>query len=279
MPATFEELKQLKDNKAFIIKQKKSAIKHADAVSYSYNSALYLDKTNASKEVGLIQEGNDTVVKVVINSCNIMDSHYDVHIPKIWNKSLSDNKTFLHLQEHKMSFSHVISDNVKAYVSNISWAKLGYDYEGKTQALIFETTLDKGRNPYMYNQYEKGYVKNHSVGMRYINLLMCINSDDKYFTDEKSNWDKYIGQVVNADKAIEVGYFFAVLEAQIIEGSAVLVGSNQATPTLSFTAPKTQSSEAADSTSLDIEPPNKGTQNQDGNWLKVAQTFTNILNK
>ena len=52
---------------------------------------------------------------------------------------------------------------------------------------------------------------------------------------EKAIWDKYINQVINRDASEEQGYFWAVTEAKVIEGSAVVMGSNYATPTISVT--------------------------------------------
>jgi hypothetical protein len=37
----------------------------------------------------------------------------------------------------------------------------------ETEALVFNVEIDKDRNDFMFNQYAKGYVKEHSVGMRY----------------------------------------------------------------------------------------------------------------
>jgi hypothetical protein len=85
----------------------------------------------------------------------------------------------------------------------------------------------------MFNQYRKGYVLNHSVGMRYVKIFLCIDSTESMYVSEKANWDKYISQVVNPEVANEKGYFWAVTEAMFVEGSAVVKGSNQATPTLS----------------------------------------------
>ena len=59
-----------------------------------------------------------------------------------------------------------------------------------------------------------------------------MNSDSKYDVEEKANWDKYIKQVANKEDAEAAGYFWAVTEAKIVEGSAVLFGSNPITPTL-----------------------------------------------
>ena len=45
-------------------------------------------------------------------------------------------------------------------------------------------------------------------------------------------WDKYRPMVVNGDEVDEEGIFWAILEAKITEGSAVLFGSNDCTPTM-----------------------------------------------
>ncbi len=84
----------------------------------------------------------------------------------------------------------------------------------------------------MFEQYSKGYVTQHSVGMRYVKIVMCVNSDKEYYGAEKEAWDKYYPLIANKDVADKYGYFWAVKEAKIIEGSAVLCGSNPVTPTL-----------------------------------------------
>ena len=83
----------------------------------------------------------------------------------------------------------------------------------------------------MFKLYQKGQVDNHSVGMRYVNLYLCIDSDEKWAVEEKKNWDKYISHVANKED-IQYKMFYAVTEAKIIEGSSVLFGSNFVTPTL-----------------------------------------------
>jgi hypothetical protein len=71
--------------------------------------------------------------------------------------------------------------------------------------------------------------------------------------------------IANQTKADECGYFFAVTEARVIEGSAVVRGSNIATPTISVT-------EAADSTSDKIEP--TSVTHVDYDKLKTINFFT-----
>jgi hypothetical protein len=68
--------------------------------------------------------------------------------------------------------------------------------------------------------------------MQYVEYVMAVNSEEKYWREEKENWDKYKDSVVNLKENDQ--YFWAITKARVIEGSAVLRGSNQATPTLSI---------------------------------------------
>lgn len=239
----------LKENKNILLQAKKSAIKYSDAIAGVNILPTSGHTTEIVKELGAAAAPINGVLysKCVINTTNIMDSHMDVHIPGLWKKSLSEAKSLYHLQEHKMQFDKVISDNVTAYTKSISWKSLGYDFGGNTQALIFDSEIKADRNPFMFDQYSKGYVKNHSVGMQYVKIFMCVNSEEKYWTEEKEYWDKYYSDVVNKAIADDRGMFFAVTEAKVVEGSAVLVGSNPATPTIDI-------SEAGKTTSDNIEP-------------------------
>lgn len=244
---TKEELfKALTTHKKELISLKKSVTKNADAVSFGYIETI--SKNNVDKAIASADLPDTLNVKVVINTTNFLDSHGDLHINGIWNKSVSDNKSFLHLQEHNRDFSNVITDNAKGSIETMTWRKLGLPYEGKTEALIFESTIEKLRNGFMLKQYANGWVKNHSVGMRYVNLDLAINSEADYDREYKELWDKYYPVVANKELADERGYMWIVSEAKIVEGSAVVMGSNSATPTLE------NKSEAVEDTSETNEP-------------------------
>ena len=131
-----------------------------------------------------------------------------------------------------MNFENIISDEVEVRVEKFNWKDLGFNYLGETECLVFYATLKKDRNPYMFGQYAKGYVKEHSAGLRYIQLELAINSDAEWDKEEKAVWDKYYNDIVNKEDVDEYGYFWAVTEQKIIEGSAVVKGSNFATPTI-----------------------------------------------
>ena len=71
-----------------------------------------------------------------------------------------------------------------------TWKELGFPrIKGETQALIFKSIAEKARNEFMFEQYAKGFVKNHSVGMQYVKLVLCINDEDS--GAEYEAWEKY----------------------------------------------------------------------------------------
>lgn len=275
--ATKEELfAELKKEKANLISLKKSAIKNADSFCFNASTVLSSEKPySAIKEEINANNGipDSLNVKVVINTTNFLDSHGDVHINGIWNKTLKDNKSFLHLQEHEREFDKVISDDAKGYVKTMSWAELGLPYQGTTEALIFESKIEKKRNEFMLNQYANGWVKNHSVGMRYVQLDIAINSEAEWDKNEKANWDKYYPLIANKELADDKGYFWVVTEAKIIEGSAVVMGSNSATPTLS-----NKETVIGDEEKKELEPP-KGTLNSEPTEVTQEKKKFNVFIK
>lgn len=230
---TKERIDFLVKNKLSIISQKKAVMKKADAFSFAV--PIYDKKSQEYKANEPIKDINslDSIkTKVVINTTNVIDSHMDLHIKGIWNKSLREAKNIMHLQEHQMKFDSIISDgnDLKAYAKEFEWSELGYNFEGNTQALVFESNIKADRNKSMFDQYAKGYVKNHSVGMQYVKLLLAVNDED--YKEEFDNWNKYIDLAINKEQAEEYGFFWVVPEAKVIEGSAVPIGSNQLTPTM-----------------------------------------------
>lgn len=274
VPAGLEKadlLKFLVQNKSLLMKEKKSTIKRADAVSAGIDLTSKFSVDKSGNLVKAATAGQSLVTDTafcVINTTNWYDSHGDVHMPGIWAKSLRDNNVMLHLQEHEMSFAAVISDEAKGYTERLAWKDVGLDAQGMTEALIFATPLN-GRNAYMDEQYRKGYVKNHSVGMRYVSLKLCINEPDSdYYKEEYANWVQYAPQVINLSDAESDGFFWAVLDAKIIEGSAVVKGSNIITPTINIQSASTKG-EPQDSTLT--TPQDSGFLD----WLSKAQLVTN----
>lgn len=255
----------LQKNKEALIAMKREEFKTADAIEAPYDvDVQFLDKTVSGimlKAEGgvLVKADADTlkadvdeiVVPCIINTTNIIDSYLDLHIPKMWNKSLKENKNMLHLREHRMSFDMIISDgdDLKAFVQMYSWKELGAKYPGETEGLTFLSSIKSERNLYMFEQYSKKRVKNHSVGMRPIKVVMAIGNKD--FGAEFEAWEKYLPMAVNPEVAEDRGYFWAIPEGKAIEGSAVPRGANVITPALYKLEPFTEHS---DETTKDDQP-------------------------
>ena len=230
-----DKFEAVRENKELLLKMKRASTKYADAVSlvaYTYD---------AKKTVKAQDESGEMHLKVAINTTNWLDSHDDVHLPGLWNKSVKENPTTLFLKEHKMEFDNIISDAMKTEVVSMPWTDLGFQDEGTTEVLLFNDKIYRDDNPEMYDRYAKGRVHNHSVGMQYFKIFLALNSDEPEDAKEKAAWDKYYPYITNKEKATEQGYFFAVTEAKKIEGSAVPMGSNERTPTIE--AGKTTSTE------------------------------------
>lgn len=234
---TFETEKEfldfIVDNEKLIIETKKATIKLADGFGSStvlINRTLGMEaKANKSDEVK-----TEILVKVAINTTNVIDSHDDMHVKGLWKRSLKERgNKILHLQEHKRTFDSVISrgESLKAYTKDFTWKQLGYDMEGSTEALMFDSLVKEEINKFMFDQYTKGFVTEHSVGMQYVKMSTCIDNED--YPVQKENWDKFAPMVANKEELKGRRVFWAVTEAKAIEGSAVLMGSNSFTPTVS----------------------------------------------
>lgn len=250
-----EELfKALRENKKQLKASKMLEIKEADAINYSVTLTNNKIETNKNEVNTQENNVNKIIVKFVVNSCGIFDSHRDVHVKGCWNKTAKDNKNFLHLREHKATFDNIISDNVRLSVEEIEIKGV------KTECLVATSTIEKKDNPFMFEKYRDGKVKEHSVGMQYIwdKLYLCIDSNHEDDKEEKANWDKYYDQVINKDELNEVGYFWAVGEAKAREGSAVVFGSNSETPTISVEESKDEPSNH----STENKEPSNDTQEQ-----------------
>lgn len=222
--------KALKSSSNEIIALKKAAINNSvlkgqlsGGVSTSIKSGL------ESKSLQL-KEG---YIYPVINTTRYIDSHNDVHIDGLWNKSAKEqNGRVFYVTDHNLSVNSVIAwkDDVNILVQDIPWSAVGKSYEGTTEALIFEIKKDSIRNEQAKFIIESKKDVENSVRMQYVSIRLAIDSNDDELAENKAIFDKYIDSIANKDVALELGYFWAVTEAKIVmEGSMVLAGSNDAT--------------------------------------------------
>lgn len=226
----------LKANKQSLIELKKATIKNADPV----RSFTPTSRTEAAKSAEKTDVGYGDYVYPVINTINFLDSHKDLHVWGIWDKSAAEQTgKVYYIVNHDLALGSVISypKEVEVMVKEMFWSELGRDYAGKTQALIFKAKLTEKSNRDAYLAIKDGEDLQNSVRMLYVSLDLAVNSGSEDFKEEKRIWDKYYPSIVNKE-ASEDGYFWAVTEAKIYkEGSAVLFGSNEATP-IQYTEPK-----------------------------------------
>lgn len=239
----------LKASKQEIAALKKNVIKFSDAIDFIVKGGETKKESGSTK----LQYGD--FIYPVINTTNYLDSHGDVHFPGIWDKSAEaqQGKTYL-IINHELSLGNVISypRDVEILIKMMDWHMLGRSYAGQTQALIFKAKVTEKSNQAAYYAYRDGEEIQHSIRMQYVKIELAINDGGEYFKEEKAVFDKYIDQIANKEYALEEGFFWAVLEAKIYkEGSAVLFGSNDVTPTLY----DIENKDIQPPTSIENEPP------------------------
>jgi hypothetical protein len=116
------------------------------------------------------------------------------------------------------------------YIKNFDLSYFGIESDvKKAQALMMRFICPKEYDSKTYYLYRDGQIKQHSIGLRYVQIVLCLDSELEEDKDYKKAWDKYYPQVINKDKVDLYGYFFAVIEAQILENSCVLFGANKNT--------------------------------------------------
>lgn len=184
----------------------------------------------------------------VINTTRYMDNHADVHFDGIWKKSLSEQGgEIFYLSGHSMKIDDVIAwpEDVKAFTTLLNWSSVGKNYEGQTEALVFEIQESKMKKDSAIHAIKERRKVQGSVAMFYVKIIMGVNSDDKDYAINKAYFDSKINLIANKERALDEGYFFGIEEAKINrEGSMVLFGSNDATEII-----------------YNDEPPIKGTLN------------------
>lgn len=220
--------KYLVENKSELISLKKSEAKHSDSLVIENKEEAI---TKGASNLGEDDLANGIIKRTIVgNTYNWMDSHDDVHMKGIFTKSISENKSIMHLHDHLYQLTAKVGTPLKVYEKEIAWTELGVPKAGVTTALLMDSEIKSLYNAMIYDQYLNKQIQQHSVGMSYIKLFLCIN--DAEYKEEFANWNNYIPFVANQDKATKQGYFWAVTEAKLIEISAVINGSNELTPTL-----------------------------------------------
>lgn len=230
-----ELFKFLIENKSKLVAEKKAALKKTDA-TYSSTSIISPVKTSAKKDASDANDLQDPEtgvvdVKVVANTAWWCDSAMDVLTDKSYDKSVKEKGSLIpHIHDHEWCSTGHVGDVKSVYTQTLSLKELGLNKAGNTTALIFETKIREDYNEDVYKFYKNGKINQHSIGLMYVSIGLCIN--DKDYLPEFELWNKYYDKVINQDVVNEKGYFWIVPEIKIMENSCVLFGANELTPTL-----------------------------------------------
>ena len=218
-------IKEMVSKKAELIALKKAEIKTVKGGLTTVRDCSIL------KSIGIYKNSDTELERTIIGNTYLwMDSHDDVHAKGVFTKTIKESKGIFHLHDHEFKITSKVGEPINVYEKSISWRELGLNKAGNTEALFMDTKVIKDYNNQIFNEYKNGRINQHSVGMQYVKIDLAVNDDE--FEDEYKLWNEHIDTIGNKEKAIEKGYFWLVREAKLIEISAVLMGSNELTPTL-----------------------------------------------
>ena len=226
-----DKFQYLMDNYKDIVEIEKKAVKSAQSVLSpiitSANKALFTSNKDDIQS-GIIQR------TIIANTFYWMDSHDDVHVNGIFNKSIKErgvNKIY-HLHDHLQQTTARVGEFSKIYEKSVLWSDLGVNIGGETTALLAETNIQKYRNESIFMDYLQNKIDQHSVGMQYIDMAIAINDSNTEYASNKKEWDLVYPLLGNKAEALTQGYFWVIKSAKLLEISAVLDGSNILTNTV-----------------------------------------------
>lgn len=236
----------LKSNRKKIIQQKCSMDIRSDdgdnepftygAIALAANDLSFIGK-QVTKSVSVKADltPDEIQVDAIANMAGWCDSYMDVLIPDCWNKTINEkgasNKQLIyHLKNHVSSTDAIVGGNVKMSSKYIDLSVFNIESDlTQGQALIGSSVVKKKYDAKCFYLYSDDEVKQHSIGLRYIQIALCMNSEEDEYKYEKENWEKYYKFVINKDKVDGRGYFWAIPEIKLLEYSAVLYGANELT--------------------------------------------------
>lgn len=250
-------IKNLVENKVEKIELKKAQIKHCKGgLSGCVNEAAHVYNKSVFKN-----DENKLSRTIIGNTYLWLDSHDDVHAKGCFAKSIKERQDkIFHLHDHEFKITSKVGVPQRIYEDTVKWKAFGLNKNGSTQALFMDSDIYKDYNSQVFNEYKDGHINQHSVGMQYVKIDLAVADED--YENEHKIWLDNIDSIGNKEKAEEKGYFWLVREAKLIEISAVLLGSNELTPTLGEK----------------IEPSNDTQKTEAEKSLQEANKFYNALN-
>lgn len=178
---------------------------------------------------------------IAVNSTWILDSHEDLHVDGIWNKSVKEQQGQNYLvADHQLTIDNTIvrKEDVEMLIVELPFALLGKSYAGDTQVLVYKVPKDKVIHAKAKEWLDSGADIEASVRMQYVTILFAMDSNDPEDATLKKNYDNYIGRIANKEDFEYIPYFFIIQEAKNVrESSLVVFGSNPVTGNIRETEP------------------------------------------
>lgn len=179
---------------------------------------------------------------IAVNTTWILDSHEDLHVDGIWNKSVKEQQGQNYLVcDHSLTIADTVvrKENVEMLVVDMPFALIGKSYSGDTQVLVYKVPKDKVIHDKAKEWLDSGDQIEASVRMQYVTILFAMDSNDPEDATLKKNYDNYIGKIANKDDFEYIPYFFVIQEAKNVrESSLVLFGSNPVTGNIKDNEPE-----------------------------------------
>jgi hypothetical protein len=143
-------------------------------------------------------------------------------------------KSIPHILDHEYGALNHLGDVTNVYVSEVALKDLGINSPDTTEALLMDSNVRKDYNPTAFLMYSEGKINQHSIGLKYEEIKLAINSTAEEDKSYKVVWDKHYNDIINKEAVDKNGYFWAVTKVDVRENSAVLFGANSLTPTLNI---------------------------------------------
>jgi len=220
---------ELKANKELILAEKKSQIQK----SCDKGNTLISRSISIAKSLEAIKDFDvdDNFYYIAVNSTNILDSHKDLHLKGIWNKTVKEQqgKNYL-VADHELKLLSTIAnkEDIEMFTQMLPFSAIGKTYKGETEVLIYKVAKAKVRES--YKEFLEGNIE-ASVRMQYVSINLAMKSTSKGDESELKTYMDNIDLIANKeDFEDEILYFFTVSEAKNVkESSLVLFGSNEST--------------------------------------------------
>jgi len=231
--------KALRENAKDILSIKKKTIytgyntlNPEESKCFVSNSQIKLKSLSNGANKDLFKD--DSFFYFVINTTGVLDSHNDLHVKGIWNKSAKtrSGKNYL-IDTHNLSMKTTFAfpKDVEIFTADIPFKTVGKDYKGNTEALIYKVAKDKFRDKELAKELEEGLSVQCSVKMQYIQSALAMNSEDEEDKEYLKAYKENVTKIANLHELDEKPlYFFIQSEAKNVhEGSIVPFGSNSVT--------------------------------------------------